>query len=190
MTELERMELRFEWYGEEGETLAYKTARNIDIGDTISLEPAIPRIDIKGVGAGVTVKGLRIIISSQPEYKPSPPFKLSDKVIQLAREHYNKVAPYIGRHILRAVGVNNWEQLEGKSCWAYFDKKNGKITAIEAPDFVEHKGRFDLNNETCARGYHVSEISYEICQVCQEHTNKNCFVNQQEDSIRKLRGIS
>ncbi|MFA5693288.1 MAG: hypothetical protein WC907_06675 [Acholeplasmataceae bacterium] len=94
------------------------------------------------------------------------------------------------KSILRAVGVNYWEQLEGKSCWAYFDKKYGKITAIEAPDFVEHKGRFDLNNETCARGYHISEISYEICQACQEHTNKNCFVKQQADSIRKLRGIS
>jgi hypothetical protein len=104
MTELERMELQFEWYGEEGETLAYKTARNIDIGDTISLEPAIPRIDIESDGAGVTVKGLRIIISSQPEYKPSPPFKLSDKVIQLAREHYNKVAPYIGMHFSRMDG--------------------------------------------------------------------------------------
>jgi len=113
MTELERMELWFEWYGEEGETLAYKIARNIGLGDTVSLEPLMPVLELAKDGTMtrkypldhvVTVKGLRVIVTPQPEYEPSPPFKLSDKVIQLAREHYNKVAPYIGRHFSRMEG--------------------------------------------------------------------------------------
>jgi hypothetical protein len=113
MTELERMELWFEWYGEEGDTLAYKIARNIGLGDTVSLEPLMPVLELAKDGTMtrkypldhvVTVKGLRVIVTPQPEYEPSPPFKLSDKVIQLAREHYNKVAPYIGRHFSRMEG--------------------------------------------------------------------------------------
>ena len=46
--------------------------------------------------------------------------------------------------ILRAVGVNDWSELEGQVVWAYSNE--GLIYAIEAPAFVKHFGRIDMRD--------------------------------------------
>lgn len=45
--------------------------------------------------------------------------------------------------ILKAVGVNKWEDLKGKQVWAYKDKYDA-ICAIEAPKFIPHGKRFNI----------------------------------------------
>jgi len=46
--------------------------------------------------------------------------------------------------ILRAVGVEKWEDLVGKECWVFKGKGGffGKIIGIEAPAYRSHEGRF------------------------------------------------
>ena len=46
--------------------------------------------------------------------------------------------------ILSAVGAEKWEDLVGKVCWVRRDGNN-KIVEIEAPDFVKHRGAFNLD---------------------------------------------
>ncbi len=61
--------------------------------------------------------------------------------------------------ILEAVGVEKWEDLKGKPVWVRReDGSTGaeawgehKIVAVEAPDFVKHKGEFDIGK--CAKAH-------------------------------------
>jgi hypothetical protein len=46
--------------------------------------------------------------------------------------------------ILKAVGVQSWEDLKGKQVWAYRNHGSERIVAIEAPAFVSHGDRFDV----------------------------------------------
>jgi len=45
-------------------------------------------------------------------------------------------------NLLSAVGADAWEDLVGKVCWVRGD--GSKVMEIEAPDFVEHRGAFNI----------------------------------------------
>jgi len=46
--------------------------------------------------------------------------------------------------ILRATGVEKWEDLVGKVCWVYREEQRGNIVAIEAPEFTKHGEKFNI----------------------------------------------
>jgi len=60
------------------------------------------------------------------------------------RELIFKAAAIEGiKRVLKAFGVNLWEELVGKTAWVERNK-DGYISTIEAPDFIKHHGKFNI----------------------------------------------
>lgn len=88
--------------------------------------------------------------------------------------------------ILKAVGVQKWEQLKGRTVWVRrkdgstgfkaLGGRDSSIVAIEAPDFVKHDGEFDI---TKAQQAFQASAEYQLYQserkAAKDNTSRNVF---------------